>query len=184
MNIKRLLCISLIFTSAFPVPGSKGKQPIASHTCSICLEKTDTKRVVILSCAHKHCHACINRVLEEALIRKSFLPLRCPDCRHEFELADILKIATEEQLERLEKLFLEPQEEPTSSCSSHTGRPPEPEEEANLDRCPKCGVLILKDGGCNVVRCTMCKKKFIFKAPPKKPRRSTNSSFKKRPWKD
>jgi len=120
--------------------------------CAICLGTGDgVADVQRLSCSHSFCRTCIGKY-SEACAREGRMA-RCPECKREMQRSELptqpLAGSGGGMLEMVGGPF-----DPSIDLSDLTVHQVlRAARQAHLKRCPACGTLIEKDGGCDHMRC-------------------------------
>lgn len=152
-------------------------EPCDLEDCPICLYSPSSPRA--LGCSHVFCLECLVRHLERSL--------RCPLCAealHEADAVHILEQAhqqsliTAEQLDRLTVSIAEWSSQgivniepslffPSAENSTRAQRAFERwARSSHVKCCPSCQAPIMKNGGCNNMRCTQCNASFNWALVP------------------
>lgn len=158
--------------------------------CSICLEDiAKVKRQVLkLPCDHLFCRKCLATYARQEVLIQEKVKCPIPECKHILELNGLIGQKWIKLAGKPRKYNLCPKDRCKGTlidgrCNicgivvcklcgeiQHPGKDCDSIIRANYlhvmrtgKQCPKCGVLIQKDGGCNHMTCKRCHYEFFWK---------------------
>jgi DNA-directed RNA polymerase subunit RPC12/RpoP len=161
-----------------------GRQAAGLFTCGVCGEALLVDGGVTLDCNHRFCKACLADYLGAEINEAKVRRLVCPGYKCGAEISESILTAqlSREALSKLEAFRLnqlegsglevrmscvpckkfwlfDPQGELEADCPSCGGKVLVERKEEDLQiegvkRCPKCKEAVVKEGGCNFMRCS------------------------------
>jgi hypothetical protein len=121
---------------------------------------------VTRTCKHRFCRACIAAYLEHGADKER---LRCPEpgCTIEVKQEDVSRVVP--GLDRLKRLAAAHDRYREALATAAQDRPFFEWALANVRVCPRCKVMLIKDGGCDSMTC-ICGGVFNYQASRMQPR--------------
>ncbi|CAB9524116.1 expressed unknown protein [Seminavis robusta] len=132
--------------------------------CIICLQESIASPLALAGCGHEFCKGCLEQWFEKFDYETAVAP-NCPKCRTDASQKDIENVLGRSLKRSDATMSTSSSQEPTLGTTEIDAFTRTYLEDAGAKQCPDCGVWIVKEEGCDNMKCR-CGCCFCFACAP------------------